>query len=674
MRVFLLTIVIIISVLIFYVSVLNSGDNSDRAIYRASDELAECSVTLTPKTGSANVSGLKSAGFEDYRDPVGIIENDTLRITLETRAAEWRPWGPDGPAIYTYAFAADGEAPKVPGPLIRFTAGTPVQVIIRNTLSDTLAVRGLRDKARGGGLSGIIADQIIIPPSSDEVVNFTSNLSGTYSFGAGRLSVHAEPETPLPGFAEADRGFQGVMIVDDPDETIYPDERFFLLTHWADRDYPATFLPATRFFINGRSWPHTERMTYAQGDTIRWRVINFTGRNHPMHLHGFYFSVDAKGDLNADRVYEPEERRMVVTEMVAPAGTMRMSWVADEPGNWVFHCHFMRHMSWIQTAPIDGPPPSHAHGDLKDADLMGGLVLGVTILPEEGWKPDDETPRRQLDLYINKKEGVFGDDAGYAFVLQNGNEPPAPDSLIFPGSPIILTRGVPTEITVHNQSDAALGVHWHGLELESWSDGVPGWSGMPGSVIPAVQPGSSFSVRMTPPRSGTFMYHVHSEPGHQLAQGLYGPFLVMEPDEKYDPEFDRYFILGSLGSGDDPPAAVNGKLEPDPLEFTAGETYRLRFMHISPDDDKKVALLKDGEPVAWQYIAKDGADLPPNQVRTIPAELDIHVGETYDFLWMPEGSGSYILSIVTTFDRGAPAFPREAPSPHRAEVEVRVYE
>jgi len=63
-----------------------------------------------------------------------------------------------------------------------------------------------------------------------------------------------------------------------------------------------------------------------------------------------------------------------------------------------------------------------------------------------------------------------------------------------------------------------------------------------------------------------------------------------------------------------------------------------------------------------------------NQVRTFPAELDIHVGETYDFLWTPEESGSYTLSILTTFDRGAPAFPRDAPEPHRVEIEVKVNE
>ncbi len=276
----------------------NPVNNPERDAYRAASSLAECAVPLTEESGSTiGSSGLVIAGYEDYRKPAGVMKNDTLRITLETRAAEWKPWGTDGPAIYTHVFATDQEEPRVPGPLIRFTAGA----------------------------------------------------------------------------AEADRGLRGLIIVDEPGEIIYPEERFFLLTHWADPDYPATYLPATRFFINGRSWPHTQRLNYAQGDTVRWRVVNFTGRNHPMHLHGFYYNVDAKGNLNADRVCEPEERRLVVTEMLASIETLRMSWVADKPGNWVYHCHFMRHMSWIQTAPINGPPPA-VNGETEPGpiDLRAG--------------------------------------------------------------------------------------------------------------------------------------------------------------------------------------------------------------------------------------------------------------------------------------------------------------
>src|SRR5690606_36991912 len=156
-----------------------------------------------------------------------------------------------------------------------------------------------------------------------------------------------------------------------------------------------------------------------------------------------------------------------------------------------------------------------------------------------------------------RRPGVFGDDAGYGFVLQQGDTPPAADSVAFPGSLIVLTRGEPTTIAVHNNADVPLGVHWQHLEPERWADGVPRWSGRPDATRPAIPPGSTFTVRMTPPRAGTFMYHAHGEPGHQLAQGLYGPFLVLEPGEAWDRETDRLFLLGSLGTGTDAPPAIN---------------------------------------------------------------------------------------------------------------------
>jgi manganese oxidase len=639
-------------------------------------------VSLVPAIAPAQGSGtgtesdLEIAGFEDYRVPAGRMDEGVLRITLEARPARGQPWGPQGPVVYTHVFAADGEAPRAPAPLIRFAAGTPVHVTVRNLLPDTLAVRGLRDHGRGEPtLRAARADQIVVAPGAEAEVRFTSTVPGTYVYGGDRLSAASHLATDLPGAAEADRTLRGVLIVDPPDEAPDPAERFFLITHWADPELPASFLPATSFFINGRSWPHTERLTYEQGETIRWRVINFTGRSHPMHLHGAYFRVDARGDLFSEQVYAPEERRLVVTEVLETAQSMRLSWTPTEPGNWVFHCHFMRHMSWAQTSPVAGDPPSHHHQEptARDGeDLMGGLVLGITVRPGPEYTASAEVPRRRLPLHIGMRPGVFGDAPGYGFVLREGPQPPGADSVRFPGSPLVLTRGEPTEIVVHNRTDVPLGVHWHGLELESWADGVPGWSGMPGAVTAAIAPGDSLAVRMTPPRAGTFMYHVHSEPGHQLAQGLYGAFLVLEPGERWDQDVDHAFLLGSLGTGEDPPPAVNGVLDHGAVTLRAGATHRLRFMHISPDDDKRVTLLADGEPVEWRHVAKDGADLPASQARMLAADLRIHVGETYDFLWTPAGPGDYTLRIVTTFDRGAPMFPRDAPPPHTQDIPVTV--
>jgi manganese oxidase len=620
-----------------------------------------------------DVVALPVAGFEDHVVPIGHVDGGVLRVTLDAGPAQWRPWGENGPSILAHAFAADGGPPRVPGPLLRVSAGTPVHVTVRNTFDRPLVVYGLQDRTPGADGAPPPRDSVLVAPGGSAKVHFTPRTPGTFIYPAQVVGIGGVTPGQLGG--GPNRPFVGVMIVDPGGETPPPGERILILNHWAIPDLPASFLPATRFFINGRSWPHTERLVYQQGDTVRWRVLNVTGRAHPMHLHGFYFRVDARGSIGREEVYAPEERRMVVTEVLRPAEAMRMTWVPTEPGNWVFHCHFMRHMSPLQRAPLIGNSATHASHDgnvAEGEDAMGGLVMGITVQPAPGWAPADDVPRRRLRLHIGTRGGVLDGEAGYGFVLQEGATPPAADSVRFPGSPIILTRDEPTEITVFNNADVPLGVHWHGLELESWADGVPGWSGMPGRVSAAIQPGDSFVVRMTPPRAGTFMYHVHSEPGHQLAQGLYGPFLVLEPGEPRDLEADRTFLLGSLGTGEDPPAAVNGRLHPEPIELRAGEEYRLRFMHISPDDDKQVELLAGDEPVSWQFIAKDGADLPPQQVRTQPASLLIHVGETYDFRWVPERAGEYVLRITTTFDRGVPAFPRDAPPPHVMEIPVRV--
>ena len=615
-----------------------------------------------------------AAGFEDYTAPVGRMEGGVLRIRLDAGTAVWRPWRDGGPALLAYVFAADGAPPRVPAPLIRVRAGTPVHATVRNGFAHPLVVRGLHDhvppppEQRRPGLPP--GDSVVIAPGATAELRFAPTVPGTFVFRGSLRGQVEEPEGVLHSEAGADRSFVGVMIVDPAEPAPPAGERVFLITHWADPGRPASYLPATRFFINGRSWPHTERLHAAEGDTVRWRVVNFSGRPHPMHLHGFYFHVDARGDLVEERVFAPEERRLVVTEVLAPAKSMRVSWVADEPGNWVFHCHLMRHMSRVQHAPLT-PDPA-AHPAAPDGELMGGLVLGITVRPHPDRAESARPARRRLDLHVTRRPGVFGAAPGYGFVLQEDARPPAADSLRFPGSLIELRRGEPAKIVVHNRADVPLGVHWHGLELESRGDGVPGWSGAPGATVPAVAPGDSLAVRITPRRAGTFMYHVHSEPGHQLAQGLYGPFLVTEPDRPRDPASDLYFLLGSLGDGDDPPPAINGRAQPEPVELRAGRAYRLRFMHISPDDEKHVSLLVDGQPVEWRWIAKDGADLPAAQRRDRPARQRMDVGETYDFLWTPEAAGEFTLRVETKFDAGAPLFPRPAPSPHAAEVRIRV--
>jgi len=108
------------------------------------------------------------------------------------------------------------------------------------------------------------------------------------------------------------------------------------------------------------------------------------------------------------------------------------------------------------------------------------------------------------------------------YVLQSDNRIPAADSVELPGSVIVLTKNEPTDITVVNRLRESSAVHWHGIELESYSDGVAGWSGSMDHLAPMIAAGDSFTARLTLPRTGTFIYHTHLNDIEQLTSGLYG--------------------------------------------------------------------------------------------------------------------------------------------------------
>ena len=199
---------------------------------------------------------------------------------------------------------------------------------------------------------------------------------------------------------------------------------------------------------------------------------------------------------------------------------------------------------------------------------------------------------------------------------------------------MLLTRGEPVAVDVVNRLSEPTAIHWHGIELESYHDGVAGFGGMPGSVTPAVAPGATFTARFTPPRAGTFIYHTHWHNAGQLSAGVYGPLIVLEPGQRFDPSTDHVVVLGLDGAYSPlrrEPFVVNGEPIPSALVLKAGVTNRLRVINITPDNVAlTVQLLSGLDPVQWTVVGKDGADIPQPMRTPRPARQLVSVGETYD--------------------------------------------
>jgi len=570
----------------------------------------------------------------DNRVPAGRLEHDTLTLRLEVRLAMWRPEADSGPTVEAAAFAEAGRAPEIPAPLIRVPTGTIVVATVQNLLRDsTITVHGLVAH------SGQPGDSLILRPGESRTVAFPAGAPGTYLYRA--VAGRHDPENDVE-----QEQLAGAFVVDPPGGS--PPDRVMVINIWGRLLDSVTYQNALT--INGRSWPHTERIEATVGDSLRWRVINASWRPHPMHLHGFYFRIDALGDGAIDQPFPGNQRPLAVTHTLDPMETMATTWVPERPGNWLFHCHIGFHVV-PDTRLV--PPEAGSHDRMAhDPGVhMAGLVMGLVVRPAPGTEGLARGPARRLRLLVQEGHRQGAAPRAMGYVLQRGARAPAPDSVEIPGSLLVLTRDQPTDITVVNRLNEPAAIHWHGIELESYSDGVAGWSGSGSHLAPSIQPGDSFVARLTLPRAGTFMYHTHMNDIEQLTSGLYGGLVVLEPGQRWDPARDHIFVAGWDSEAEPIRLLVNGDSLPPPLELAAGVAHRLRFVNIGAAGRWRFSIYQDTTLAQWRRLARDGADLPPAQAVTTHAVDRLDAGETRDVEFRP-ARGDYRLVV------GNPAKPK----------------
>ena len=569
----------------------------------------------------------------DNRTPAGSLRGDRLRLRLEARLASWHPDGDAAPGAVVPVFAEAEGAPRIPGPLIRVAAGTEVEVALSNRLaSDTLQVHGLGERTALASPPRLEA--VTLRPGETRTVRFRLYAPGTYYYWGTTTG------RPFGFRIGVDGQLVGAIVVDPPGRPA--DDRILVISMWADTVARA-FTDRKRLLavLNGRSWPNAERMRYTVGDSVRWRVINASADAHPMHLHGFYFRIDGRGDGVTDTLYGPSVAPRVFTESMLIGGTFDMTWVPERPGNWLFHCHIAEHFARRGSLGMPRPAAAYAanHAAHHPVDHMGGLVTGVTVLPRSsaGARPADHGvgERHRLRLLVRRNAGGSDATPFFGFALHDPATPvPAADSGLRFGPPLVITRGEPVTITVVNTLSEPTAVHWHGIELESYFDGVPGFSGEGRRLAPAIAPGDSFEVRFTPPRAGTFIYHTHADEERQLLAGLAGALIVLEPGERFDAGTDHVVMIASPTSLREQARAVLvlGDGGTAPLVLRSGTRHRLRVINMTMRRPLlRVDLVRDTLPAAWSLIAKDAITLSRPLEAPEPMRRSLGVGETLDF-------------------------------------------
>ncbi len=569
----------------------------------------------------------------DNRVPGGNLVRDTLHIALVLQRAEWYPEAENGPHVTVEAFGEAGKAPRIPAPLIRVREGTVIRATVRNALPDsTASLIGL------GTHPVATTDTVKVKPGDSTVVTFLAGAPGTYLY---RAVIGNDPDT-----REAEHETAGGALVVDPVGGSPPDRIFVMNITFQEIDSTRV---KEALAINGKSWPHTERLTMSVGDSLRWRVVNGTSRGHPMHMHGFYFRTTAIGTGLASTAIPSDQQALEVTDSYRKWSTRDVVWSPDRAGNWLFHCHITFHV--VPEARLDyGPTDEHQTHSTDPMAHMAGLVLGMTVAPSRA-TPPAPTRVRKLALYVDQGGPRGRAPSTFSYILKNGPKAPAADSMQRIGSTLFLTRGERSDITVHNRSKQAGGIHWHGIELESWSDGVVGWSSKGAAMAPPIVPGGTFTAHLLTPRAGTFMYHTHMNDVEQVTGGAVGAIVVLEPGQRFDPSRDHIFLAHWNGvdydSNDLPNLLINGdSLSDTPRTLALGVTHRIRIINIGPAGIVQFTMRQDTTTHSWRALAKDGADLPVVRRTARPALVRVDAGETYDFEFTPTVAGRYSLEAA----------------------------
>ena len=585
----------------------------------------------------------------DNRARAGVSMAGTVAIRMEARLAQWHPQGDDAPGTVIPVFAEIGRPAQVPGPVIRVPGGTNVIVTVRNMIpNQMLTIHGLHSRP---AIGAAFNDSVQVAPGAVHTLRFRLDRPGTYYYWGtttGRAFAYRTRE---------DAQLTGVIVVDEPGVRA-PADRILVIGMLSDTIGTETtrLREQQLFVVNGRAWPHTDRLVYEKGETVRWRVINASADVHPMHLHGFYYRLHRRGNGRADSALTRTE--LVNTELLRPGQTMMMSWVPDRLGNWLFHCHVPEHIAprGPLGARLSAYAEHQAHANPNPGVSMGGLVTAIEIRPAE----DDTTanqppplppePSRRLHMHLRPNIGTTSYAPLYGVAVVEG-------TAIVPdvqrgqqiGPPVILNRRETVSINVHNGLPEPTSVHWHGIELDSYFDGVPGVSGVRPALAMQIAPNDSFDVRFTPPRAGTFIYHTHVNETRQQRAGIAGALIVVERG-RFDATRDHPIVFSSPSDSAEEQRSIliNGSNAPYALDLRRGVTHRLRFINITTGRPNLTFEMKEDTAFAsWRPIAKDGADLPVAARVPRLARQTLSIGETMDFEYLAARPGEYRIEART---------------------------
>jgi manganese oxidase len=222
---------------------------------------------------------------------------------------------------------------SAPGPTIQVNQGDRVRIILENHLPEPTSMHWHGFEIPNDVDGGPGVSQPPIKPGERFVYEFTLHQAGTFFYHS-----HMAMQEMM--------GMLGAFIM-HPKEPHRPavDKDFVVLL----QEYavlPNNVVPNTMnmefnwLTMNGKVGPAITPLIIRLGDRVRIRLINLGMDHHPIHLHGHTFQVTGtEGGRIPESAWYPGN-----TVLVGVAQARDIEFVANNPGNWMLHCHLPHHM------------------------------------------------------------------------------------------------------------------------------------------------------------------------------------------------------------------------------------------------------------------------------------------------------------------------------------------
>jgi FtsP/CotA-like multicopper oxidase with cupredoxin domain len=285
-----------------------------------------------------------------------------------------------------------------PGPTIEVVEGDRVRIFVTNKLPEAHSIHWHGQRLPNGmdGVAGLT--QPAIPPGKTFVYEFIAKRPGTFMY-----HPHADEMVQMA------MGLMGFWVTHPKNPDFMRADRDFVFLLGNYDIEPGSYTPKTStmldfnlWTINTRVFPGIDSMNVRQGDRVRIRIGNLTMTNHPFHLHGHEF-VTTGTDGGWIR---PEGRWPEVTTDLGVGQMKAIEFIADEPGDWPFHCHKSHH---TMNAMGHNVPTMIGVDQRGVAEKINKLVPDYMAMGERGGSMGSmEMPLPDNTLPMMTGEGPFG--------------------------------------------------------------------------------------------------------------------------------------------------------------------------------------------------------------------------------------------------------------------------